>query len=567
MQHGRTSGLLTSRTRHTAMPLVAIGIAIVLAVTSCGSADKTSKDATPSSESRVGSAENWQPVACDRPPAKAPKVTKVAGSTSDFDMVSFDGTKIRAHWFPLDAKTKAPTVLMGPGWSMAGDTNTTSTDLPTEMNVLSIPALRKAGYNVLTWDPRGFGASEGTVTIDSIDYEARDVSKLIDWLATEKTVLQDTAGDPRIGMVGASYGGGIQFVTAASDCRVDAITPTIAWNSLQSSLYKADTVKSGWASLLISVAAGKTLDEHIISANEAGLTTGVLSQEDRDWFISRGPANVLNKIQVPTLIVQGTVDGLFTLDEGVQNFLALAKTGVPVAMQWYCGGHGACLTKADPPNYTSNVVLAWLDRYVKQSKSGALPPVFQTVDQNGKVHKFDSYPIATLRPLTASGKGVLDLNEDGGSGPASPDADAGIVGKLALDITPAKATNAVNIPVTNTATKRLIVGAPELKITYQGTLDNPDGATLPTRAFAQVIDNKTGKVLGNQVTPFKVTLDGKPHEATVYLEVVVHDLEPDAQLTVQLVANTVAYAKPQMGGSIDFTKVKVAFPIAKTPQG
>ena len=43
--------------------------------------------------------------------------------------------------------------------------------------------LRKAGFNVLTWDSRGFGNSGGTVTVDAPDKEARDVSALIDWLA------------------------------------------------------------------------------------------------------------------------------------------------------------------------------------------------------------------------------------------------------------------------------------------------------------------------------------------------------------------------------------------------
>ena len=33
-------------------------------------------------------------------------------------------------------------------------------------------------------------------------------------------------------MVGASYGGGIQLVTAAIDNRIDAIVPTIAWHAL-----------------------------------------------------------------------------------------------------------------------------------------------------------------------------------------------------------------------------------------------------------------------------------------------------------------------------------------------
>ena len=38
--------------------------------------------------------------------------------------------------------------------------------------------------------------------------------------------------DPAIGMVGGSYGGGIQLVTAGIDPRVDVIVPGIAWNSL-----------------------------------------------------------------------------------------------------------------------------------------------------------------------------------------------------------------------------------------------------------------------------------------------------------------------------------------------
>ena len=38
-------------------------------------------------------------------------------------------------------------------------------------------------------------------------------------------------------MVGGSYGGGIQLVTAGFDNRVDVIVPGIAWNSLVDSLY------------------------------------------------------------------------------------------------------------------------------------------------------------------------------------------------------------------------------------------------------------------------------------------------------------------------------------------
>ena len=85
--------------------------------------------------------------------------------------------------------------------------------------------LRRAGFNVLTWDSRGFGESGGTVEVDSQDFEGRDVSALLDWLATQPEQQLDAAGDPRAGMTGASYAGGIELVAAGIDRRIDAIAP------------------------------------------------------------------------------------------------------------------------------------------------------------------------------------------------------------------------------------------------------------------------------------------------------------------------------------------------------
>lgn len=41
---------------------------------------------------------------------------------NDYTITSFDGAEIRVHWFPVagaSAAGPAPTVLMGPGWSLA----------------------------------------------------------------------------------------------------------------------------------------------------------------------------------------------------------------------------------------------------------------------------------------------------------------------------------------------------------------------------------------------------------------------------------------------------------------
>ena len=148
--------------------------------------------------------------ACKRPTPAPVQATPVAGVASDWTITSFDGTKIRAHWFPApgaSASHPKPTILEGPGWGEAGATTST----PDVLGSLSITGLNNDGYNVLTWDPRGFGQSTGTIEIDSPNYEARDVSRLIDWVSTRPGVQLDAPGDPRMGMVGGSYGGGIQI--------------------------------------------------------------------------------------------------------------------------------------------------------------------------------------------------------------------------------------------------------------------------------------------------------------------------------------------------------------------
>ena len=70
---------------------------------------------------------------------------------------SFDGTPIVTHFFPaqgLQGGERAPTIMVGHGWGGSGEMDENGGD---------VGPFREAGYNVLTWDARGFGGSGGTV--------------------------------------------------------------------------------------------------------------------------------------------------------------------------------------------------------------------------------------------------------------------------------------------------------------------------------------------------------------------------------------------------------------------
>ncbi len=533
-------------------------VAAVLAG-ACTTEDGASGPTTsPATSAAPAQGAGWQRPDCDVDPPDPVAATPVDGAPNDLIVTSFDDTPIRVHWFPhpdASAQEPAPTVLMGPGWGLAGDTATDSIGI---LGSVDIATLRSSGYNVLTWDPRGFGQSGGVATVNDEDHEGRDVQTLLDWVSEQPEVELDAPGDPNMGMVGGSYGGGIQFVVAAIDCRVDAIVPIIAWHSLGTSLYKAETVKLGWAGVLSDLPTASVVDPHVTSAYGEGSDTGVLSAEDREWFLSRGPADLVDAVRVPTLIVQGTVDTLFSLDEALTNLAILESDDVPSAMIWFCGGHGICLTDPGDVGRVAEASIAWLDRWVKGDTSVVTGPRIDLLDQNGDRHTSEAYPAPTST-VDAKGSGSLELVADGGSGPAVvPEGSPAVLDSIAAPITPARADHAVDVRIPFDA-DALVIGAPQLELTYSGT--TPAGPR-PTRIFAQLVDDETGLVLGNQITPVAVELDGEQHAVSVPMEVVSFAASPGSSVTLQLVATTVAYAEPRLGGTIDLEEISIRLPVA-----
>ena len=484
-----------------------------------------------------------------------------AAHAQDVTITSFDGTKIAAHWFVgkgVGAGDRTPTILEGPGWSQGGDTESQSG--PGVGAVFGVPGIStfvSHGYNVLTWDPRGFGQSGGTVEIDDPQYEGRDVQALIDWVAKQPEAQMDQSctsskrrkkhhrkrrrkqvtcatspNDPTIGMAGASYGGGIQLVSAALDKRIDAIAPTIAWHSLLTSLFPEGNIKFGWGSLLIGLGVEGSLPGGLSSpATAAGRQDPALLFDprqrsgDRDHDPGRpeldgraragGPGG-----QDPRPHTAHAGDGRHAVPagrgrhqfrghrrqhvadrvdqgEGEEGQEAEEAKGLRLRCperagqdDLFCGGHGVCLTGAGPgSNYLDERQVAWFDRYLRGKQDTDTGPKFAWIADDAQLRTSDAYPLKPAGQLRGSGSGTLPVVPGQGSG--------------AL-IFASQAANAVNVPVPGPSGDANVVGAPHLDLTYQGT-----AAPQKTWIYAQFANLRNGTVLGNMATPIPVTLDGR----------------------------------------------------------
>jgi ABC-2 type transport system ATP-binding protein len=481
-----------------------------------------------------------------------------AAHARDVAVTSFDGMPIAASLLPatgLAPGARAPTVLMTHGWGLARDRVDSAVPM-SAFGVAGTAALRDAGFNVLTWDSRGFGESGGTVMVDDKDFEGRDVSALLDWLATQPEARLDGPGDPRAGMHGPSYAGGIELVAAAIDPRIDAIAPAIAWHSLLTALYREDIAKAGWgatlgglglptATLLGVIAPSGlrtgTLDPHILSALVSGATTGKFSAEDKAWFADRGPAALVSQIRVPTLLIQGTADTLFTPSEAIRNYELLERSGLPLKMVWFCGGHGVCLTGAGDAGKVERVVLAWMRRYLAGDESVDTGPRFEWLADDAVWRASDRFPLPPGPPLVAQGTGTLAFS------PADT-----LSGAL---IAAGPAVNAVNVPIPAPPARTDVVGEPRLELSYSGTALNP-----AAHVFAQIVDRNRGVVLGNQATPIPLVLDGRTHAASRALEGVAASAGPSSRYVLQLVGGTTMYGPTRNAGVVRFGSVRISLP-------
>ena len=369
------------------------------------------------------------------PPGSTLTATEGGFTSEDVDIDSFDGTTISATVFEPTTEGPHPAIMLTHGWG--GNRGSLSS---------SGESYASAGYVTLTYDSRGFGNSEGKVSVTG-ENERRDASALIDWLAERDSVLTDGENNPRVGMDGSSYGGGIQSRTAAEDDRVDAIVPRASWFDLVRSLAPNDVLKVGWVRGLLSagMATGDP-DEEFLERGERVLHELEVEDGDREYFRSRS-AVAQSEVTAPTLVLQQINDRLFPGEEGVDLFHWARDSGVDAALV-IGNGTTHTLFGPNPPgrsafrNLADEAALAWFDDHLKGDRDHGLAPVNYYNEATDEFVETEEWPPESTKQLSFT----HELETTRLDGPdAEPvtvdfflDRDTEFVGRptLSLDVTP-----------------------------------------------------------------------------------------------------------------------------------
>ncbi|WP_405455989.1 peptidase S15 [Streptomyces sp. NBC_00101] len=348
-----------------------------------------------------------------------------------------------------DAAHPAPAVLATNGF--AGSKSDGSTDALGR-------AFAARGYVSLVYSGLGFGRSGCLITLDAPEADGRAASGLVDFLAGTRTaddgtradfVALDEPGDPRVGMIGGSYGGAVQFATAAVDHRVDALVPLITWNDLGHSLAPDNTVtedratprtpgvfKWQWTNGFYLMGEGQPLLAPSLDPSRFGkpnclhftpeacetisfLNSGRYPAEESEAVLAFthgvSPVSYLHRVEAPTLLVQGQADTLFNLNEATATYDALRAHGTTVKMIWQAWGHsggGATPGELDlsqgnwETSYVGRRILAWFGRYLLDRTIDTGPAFAYYRDWTSGYGTADALPAAS-RTLYLSGDGTL----------------------------------------------------------------------------------------------------------------------------------------------------------------
>lgn len=445
--------------------------------------------------------------------------------------------------------------------------------------------LAQNGFVALTYSGLGFGGSSCRISMDSPQWDGQTASQLITFLgggakATNGTsvdyVVHDKTAhngkhyryDPRVGMIGGSYGGEVQFAAADVDPRLDTIVPMITWNNLQYSLAPNDSGQTGdslnsstpgvtklqWLNGFVFYGEGTSPVAPFGGAttcpNFAGTDCPVITQLDTDGYpdaatstlaASYSVSSYMSHIKIPVMLMQGEDDTLFNLNEAVATYDALRAQHTPVKMVWQSWGHsslapapgelgnGLAVYNANGSTSVEGLMIKeWFDHYLKGT--GPTPALnfnffrpwvqYSGDDAAAAYASATSYPIATATPFYLSGTPASGTGATAGA--ASLAAAAGSVASGTFDFTTPAA------------------GAPESTTDAPGEAQSSVALTDPAGSYAEFesapLSSDTDVVgaptvtLTAQATASAIASQELPSDISLFVK--VEDIAPDGTATL-----------------------------------
>ncbi|WP_068275988.1 CocE/NonD family hydrolase [Aldersonia kunmingensis] len=485
-----------------------------------------------------------------------------------------------------------------------------------EVQVPTAKWLASHGYVSLAYSGLGFGGSTCKVSLDDRDYDGVAAAQLVSFLggaggiaftdpgltsprAPLDVVVHDSTdhvgrpsvNDPRVGMVGGSYGGGVQLGAAAVDPRIDTIVPLITWNDLSYSLTPngtstitgVTTAVPGAAKVLFSTllfglgvtnpgTKGYIADparavgcpnyrDYMCPAIAESVTIGEPSPSVTAHLRHASVATFLDDIHVPVLLGQGEQDTLFTLNEAVATYQGLKSRGVPVKMIWHSWGHshiepapGEFDPKAPDPvaQYETGRILDWFDHYLKNDANASTGPEFAYfqpwVSYSGNARPAygtsTSFPVGARSDLFLSGDARL-VGDPASARPGSAvlyTIPGGLPnGAAPPNIDPTAKVAATDIPGTALAwtTPPLaapldVAGIPTLRL----RVDAPGRPVIFVKVY-DVDPNGVATLINGLVQPVRITNPAAPVE--IALPGFVHRFAPGHSLRLAVTSGDVSF--------------------------
>lgn len=277
--------------------------------------------------------------------------------------------------------------------------------------------LVRRGYASVVAEPRGTGSSEGSWDFGS-DRERRDGYDLVEWAAAQPW----STGD--VGLVGDSYRGFNQWWTAMEQPpHLRAIAPTNA----PADMYRTGGASGGELSSLVvaqglvgvlglppgnravgdpraavRVASGRPAGITSSAAGTADILAGGSQSFDNSFYRARSGYWNVDRIKVPTLIIDGWFD--IAQRDAPLMFEELQARGVPVKLvmgPWTHVNYGAGLPAPGMPHTLDELHLRWFDHWVARRQDpglATLGPVISNAIGEDAYRSSPTWPPRDARP-------------------------------------------------------------------------------------------------------------------------------------------------------------------------